>query len=58
MALEEWLSAQEEKVKEISKDDTELENVYKTLLMQRYWVFWSLSKNCLLNKIVSCCYNK
>ncbi|XP_005047765.1 PREDICTED: nesprin-2 [Ficedula albicollis] len=35
MALEGWLSAQEEKVKEISKDDTELENVYKTLLMQR-----------------------
>ncbi|XP_015486173.1 nesprin-2 isoform X3 [Parus major] len=35
MALEEWLSAQEEKVKEINKDDTELENVYKTLLMQR-----------------------
>uniref|UniRef100_A0A8C0ZEM2 Spectrin repeat containing nuclear envelope protein 2 n=1 Tax=Cyanistes caeruleus TaxID=156563 RepID=A0A8C0ZEM2_CYACU len=31
MALEEWLSAQEEKVKEINKDDTELENVYKTL---------------------------
>lgn len=51
MALEEWLSAQEEKVKEINKDDTELENVYKTLLMQRYWIFWS--KNCLLNKIVS-----
>ncbi|RMB98642.1 hypothetical protein DUI87_24859 [Hirundo rustica rustica] len=35
MALEEWLSAQEEKVKEINEDDTELENVYKTLLMQR-----------------------
>ncbi|XP_066045092.1 nesprin-2 isoform X1 [Chamaea fasciata] len=35
MALEEWLSAQEEKVKDINKDDTELENVYKTLLMQR-----------------------
>ncbi|XP_058716797.1 nesprin-2 [Poecile atricapillus] len=35
MALEEWLSAQEEKVKEINKDDTELENIYKTLLMQR-----------------------
>ncbi|XP_063255607.1 nesprin-2 [Prinia subflava] len=34
-ALEEWLSAWEEKVKEINKDDTELENVYKTLLMQR-----------------------
>uniref|UniRef100_A0A8C3V6R4 Nesprin-2 n=1 Tax=Catharus ustulatus TaxID=91951 RepID=A0A8C3V6R4_CATUS len=35
MALEEWLSAQEKKVKEISKDATELEDVYKTLLMQR-----------------------
>ncbi|OWK58801.1 Nesprin-2 [Lonchura striata] len=35
MALEEWLSAQEEKVKEMNKDDTELEDVYKTLLMQR-----------------------
>uniref|UniRef100_A0A8C5NQZ7 Spectrin repeat containing nuclear envelope protein 2 n=1 Tax=Junco hyemalis TaxID=40217 RepID=A0A8C5NQZ7_JUNHY len=35
MALKEWLSAQEEKVKEINKDDTELEDVYKTLLMQR-----------------------
>ncbi|XP_064278968.1 nesprin-2 isoform X2 [Passer domesticus] len=35
MALEEWLSAQEEKVKEVNKDDTELEDVYKTLLMQR-----------------------
>lgn len=42
MALEEWLSAQEERVKEIDKDDAELENVYETLLMQRYWVFWSL----------------
>lgn len=58
MALEEWLSAQEEKVKEIGKDATELEDVYKTLLMQRYWVFWSLSKHCLLNMIVPCCYNK
>uniref|UniRef100_A0A8C0UW16 Spectrin repeat containing nuclear envelope protein 2 n=1 Tax=Cyanistes caeruleus TaxID=156563 RepID=A0A8C0UW16_CYACU len=36
MALEEWLSAQEEKVKEINKDDTELENVYKTLLMKPF----------------------
>uniref|UniRef100_A0A8U8C3E0 Uncharacterized protein n=1 Tax=Geospiza parvula TaxID=87175 RepID=A0A8U8C3E0_GEOPR len=35
MALKEWLSAQEEKVKEINKDDAELEDVYKTLLMQR-----------------------
>ncbi|XP_063015844.1 nesprin-2 isoform X4 [Melospiza melodia melodia] len=35
MALKEWLSAQEEKVKEINKDDTELEDIYKTLLMQR-----------------------
>uniref|UniRef100_A0A8U7ML44 Spectrin repeat containing nuclear envelope protein 2 n=1 Tax=Corvus moneduloides TaxID=1196302 RepID=A0A8U7ML44_CORMO len=35
MALEEWLSTQEEQVKEINKDATELENVYKTLLMQR-----------------------
>lgn len=42
MALEEWLSAQEGRVKEIDKDDAELENVYETLLMQRYWVFWSL----------------
>lgn len=58
MAWEEWLSVQEEKVKEINKDDTELENVYKSLLMQRYWVFWSLSKNCLLNKMVPHWYNK
>ncbi|XP_076201734.1 nesprin-2 isoform X1 [Aptenodytes patagonicus] len=33
--LEEWLTAQEEKLKEIKKDETKLENFYKTLLMQR-----------------------
>uniref|UniRef100_A0A8C3EGB7 Spectrin repeat containing nuclear envelope protein 2 n=1 Tax=Corvus moneduloides TaxID=1196302 RepID=A0A8C3EGB7_CORMO len=36
MALEEWLSTQEEQVKEINKDATELENVYKTLLMKPF----------------------
>ncbi|KAM9290997.1 nesprin-2 [Morus bassanus] len=35
MVLEEWLTAQEEKLKEIKKDETKLENFYKTLLMQR-----------------------
>ncbi|XP_069712839.1 nesprin-2 [Phaenicophaeus curvirostris] len=34
-ALEEWLAAQEEKLEEIKKDETKLENFYKTLLMQR-----------------------
>ncbi|OXB54356.1 hypothetical protein ASZ78_006237 [Callipepla squamata] len=33
--LEKWLSTQEEKLKEIKKDETKLENLYKTLLMQR-----------------------
>ncbi|KAM6073754.1 nesprin-2 [Chlamydotis macqueenii] len=33
--LEEWLTAQEEKLEEIEKDETKLENFYKTLLMQR-----------------------
>uniref|UniRef100_A0A663F3C4 Spectrin repeat containing nuclear envelope protein 2 n=1 Tax=Aquila chrysaetos chrysaetos TaxID=223781 RepID=A0A663F3C4_AQUCH len=33
--LEEWLTAQEEKLKEIKKDETKLENFYKTLLIQR-----------------------
>ncbi|XP_042654923.1 nesprin-2 isoform X2 [Tyto alba] len=33
--LEEWLTAQEEKLEEIKKDETKLENFYKTLLMQR-----------------------
>ncbi|XP_009990126.1 PREDICTED: nesprin-2-like, partial [Tauraco erythrolophus] len=33
--LEEWLTAQEGKLEEIKKDETELENFYKTLLMQR-----------------------
>ncbi|XP_054017708.1 nesprin-2 [Dryobates pubescens] len=33
--LEEWLTAQEEKLQEIKKDETKLENFYKTLLMQR-----------------------
>ncbi|XP_037249263.1 nesprin-2 isoform X1 [Falco rusticolus] len=33
--LEEWLIAQEEKLKEIQKDETKLENFYKTLLAQR-----------------------
>uniref|UniRef100_A0A8C0HMF1 Spectrin repeat containing nuclear envelope protein 2 n=1 Tax=Buteo japonicus TaxID=224669 RepID=A0A8C0HMF1_9AVES len=35
MILEEWLTAQEEKLKEIKKDETKLENFYKTVLMQR-----------------------
>ncbi|KAM6445512.1 nesprin-2 isoform 2-T3 [Rhynochetos jubatus] len=34
-ALGEWLTAQEEKLEEIEKDETKLENSYKTLLMQR-----------------------
>ncbi|KAM6392914.1 nesprin-2 [Pluvialis apricaria] len=33
--LEEWLTAQEAKLEEIKKDETKLENFYKTLLMQR-----------------------
>ncbi|XP_075568151.1 nesprin-2 [Pelecanus crispus] len=33
--LEEWLTAQEEKLKEVKKDETKLENFYETLLMQR-----------------------
>ncbi|XP_009068906.1 PREDICTED: nesprin-2-like, partial [Acanthisitta chloris] len=33
--LEEWLTTQEEKLKEIKKDETKLEDFYKTLLMQR-----------------------
>ncbi|XP_063189611.1 nesprin-2 isoform X1 [Chroicocephalus ridibundus] len=33
--LEEWLSAQEAKLEEIKKDETKLENFYKTLLTQR-----------------------
>ncbi|XP_064317024.1 nesprin-2 [Phalacrocorax carbo] len=32
---EEWLTAQEEKLKEIKKDETKLENFYETLLTQR-----------------------
>ncbi|XP_075282973.1 nesprin-2 isoform X3 [Opisthocomus hoazin] len=35
MVLEEWLTAQELKLEEIRKDETKLENFYKTLLMQR-----------------------
>ncbi|KAM6130878.1 nesprin-2 [Pterocles gutturalis] len=35
MVLDEWLTAQEEKLKKIKKDETKLENFYKTLLMQR-----------------------
>ncbi|XP_075359888.1 nesprin-2 isoform X3 [Mycteria americana] len=35
MVLVEWLTAQEEKLQEIKKDETKLENFYKTLLMQR-----------------------
>ncbi|XP_053922750.1 nesprin-2 [Cuculus canorus] len=34
-ALEEWLAAQEERLEEIKKDETKLENFCKTLLMQR-----------------------
>ena len=56
--LEEWLTAQEEKLEEIKKDETKLENFYKTLLIQRYCFLWSLSKNCPLKKIAPCCYNK
>ncbi|XP_065491707.1 nesprin-2 isoform X2 [Caloenas nicobarica] len=33
--LEEWLTAQEEKLEDIKKDETKLENFNKTLLMQR-----------------------
>uniref|UniRef100_A0A8C2T0X3 Spectrin repeat containing nuclear envelope protein 2 n=1 Tax=Coturnix japonica TaxID=93934 RepID=A0A8C2T0X3_COTJA len=33
--LEKWLTTQEEKLQEIKKDETKLENLYKTLLMQR-----------------------
>uniref|UniRef100_A0A8B9BTJ4 Spectrin repeat containing nuclear envelope protein 2 n=1 Tax=Anser brachyrhynchus TaxID=132585 RepID=A0A8B9BTJ4_9AVES len=33
--LEEWLITQEEKLQEIEKDETKLEDLYKTLLMQR-----------------------
>ncbi|NWX82754.1 SYNE2 protein, partial [Nothoprocta pentlandii] len=33
--LEEWLATQEEKLKEIQKDKTKLENYYQVLLMQR-----------------------
>ncbi|NXK56413.1 SYNE2 protein, partial [Chauna torquata] len=33
--LEEWLTTQEEELQEIRKDETKLENFYKTLLMQR-----------------------
>jgi len=34
--LEKWLTTQEKKLQEIKKDETKLENLYKTLLMQRY----------------------
>ncbi|XP_010710323.1 nesprin-2 isoform X1 [Meleagris gallopavo] len=33
--LEKWLTTQEEKLHEIKKDEIKLENLYKTLLMQR-----------------------
>ncbi|XP_042670139.1 nesprin-2 isoform X5 [Centrocercus urophasianus] len=33
--LEKWLTTQEEKLHEIKEDETKLENLYKTLLMQR-----------------------
>ncbi|NXC37840.1 SYNE2 protein, partial [Penelope pileata] len=33
--LEKWLTTQEEKLQEIKKDETKLENLYKVLLMQR-----------------------
>uniref|UniRef100_A0A672UAW2 Spectrin repeat containing nuclear envelope protein 2 n=1 Tax=Strigops habroptila TaxID=2489341 RepID=A0A672UAW2_STRHB len=33
--LEGWLTAQEEKLKEVKNDETKFENFYKTLLMQR-----------------------
>uniref|UniRef100_A0A8C8E8W0 Spectrin repeat containing nuclear envelope protein 2 n=1 Tax=Otus sunia TaxID=257818 RepID=A0A8C8E8W0_9STRI len=33
--LEEWLTAQEEKLEETKKDETKVENFYKTLLTQR-----------------------
>ncbi|KAM6311325.1 nesprin-2 [Aegotheles albertisi] len=35
MVLQEWLTDQEEKLEDIKKDETKLENFYKTLLMQR-----------------------
>ncbi|XP_032044123.1 nesprin-2 isoform X1 [Aythya fuligula] len=35
IVLEEWLITQEEKLQEIEKDETKLEDLYKTLLMQR-----------------------
>jgi len=47
MVLEEWLTAQELKLEEIRKDETKLENFYKTLLMQRYHFLSLLSKDCL-----------
>lgn len=40
--LEEWLTAQELKLEEMKKDETKLENFYKTLLTQRYQFLWSL----------------
>lgn len=40
--LEEWLTAQELKLEEMKKDETKLENFYKTLLTQRYRFLWSL----------------
>lgn len=49
--LEGWLTAQEEKLKEIKNDETKLEKLYRTLLAQRYCFLWSLSKNCLLKTL-------
>lgn len=40
--LEEWLTAQELKLEEMKKDETKVENFYKTLLTQRYQFLWSL----------------
>lgn len=42
--LEKWLTTQEKKLQEIKKDETKLENLYKTLLMQRYCCLWALPK--------------
>lgn len=59
IVLEEWLITQEEKLQEIEKDETKLEDLYKTLLMQRYHYLWALpEEDCsmLLQEIDVCSF--
>lgn len=57
--LEEWLITQEEKLQEIEKDETKLEDLYKTLLMQRYRCLRALPKedcSMLLQEVDVCSF--